>query len=194
MASSPPTRPARRADAQRNIDAILDAAIDSLARRPETTLAEIAKEAGVGRVTLYGHFASRAELVDAAMARVLVHGDAALEPLDLDGDPAEALERLIGASWRLIHQSRSLLIAAQKELTSARIRDLHAEPAARAERLLARGQAEGVFRSDLPTSWLVATLHNVLHGAADEINAGRLRPEDAARTVSLTILAAFAAR
>ena len=54
--------------------------------------------------------------------------------------------------------------------------------------------AEGVFRSDLPASWLVATLHNVLHGAADEINAGRLKPEDAARTVSVTILAAFAAR
>ncbi|MFD9869205.1 TetR/AcrR family transcriptional regulator [Streptomyces niveus] len=193
MASSPPT-PARRADAQRNIDAILDAAVESFARRPDTTLAEIAKAAGVGRVTLYGHFASRADLVDAAMARVLEHGDAVLEPLELDGDPAEALERLIATSWQLIHQSRSLLVAAQAELSSARIRDLHAGPAARAERLLARGQSEGVFRSDLPTSWLVATLHNVLHGAGDEINAGRLKPEDAARTVSLTILAAFAAR
>ncbi|WP_405609894.1 TetR/AcrR family transcriptional regulator [Streptomyces sp. NBC_01508] len=192
MASSPPP-PARRADAQRNIDAILDAAVDCLARRPDTTLAEIAKAAGVGRVTLYGHFASRADLVDAAMARVLEHGDAVLEPLDLDGDPREALERLVATSWRLIQQSRSLLVAAQKELSAARIRDLHAGPAERAERLLARGRAEGVFRSDLPTSWLVATLHSVLHGAADEINAGRLKPEDAARTVSLTILAAFAA-
>ncbi|MFJ2651592.1 TetR/AcrR family transcriptional regulator [Streptomyces sp. NPDC087420] len=191
--TSLPHASGRRADAQHNIDAILDAAVENFALRPNATLAEIAKAAGVGRVTLYGHFASRAELVNAAMTRVLEQGDAVLEPLELDGDPAEALERLIGASWRLIHQSRSLLAAAQKELSSARIRDLHAGPAARAERLLARGQSEGVFRSDLPASWLVATLHNVLHGAADEINAGRLKPEDAARTVSLTLLAAFAA-
>jgi TetR/AcrR family transcriptional regulator, mexCD-oprJ operon repressor len=189
----PPRAPARRADAQRNVDAIVDAAIDCLSRRPDTPLAEIAKAAGVGRVTLYGHFASRAELVDATMTRALERGNAVLEPLDLDGDAARALERLITASWPLVEQYRSLLAAAQEELSPARIRELHAGPAARVEHLLSRGQADGSFRTDLPVSWLVATVHNVMHGAAEEINAGRLSPDDAARLISATLLSAFAA-
>ena len=53
----------KRADAQRNIAAILAAAGDCLGRDPGASTSEIAKAAGVGRVTLYGHFPSRAELV-----------------------------------------------------------------------------------------------------------------------------------
>ena len=47
---------AQRADARRNIAAILDAATDCLARDPEMSIADIAAAAGVGRITLYGHF------------------------------------------------------------------------------------------------------------------------------------------
>jgi len=183
--------PTRRADARRNVEAILVAATECLGRRPDATLAEIAEAAGVGRVTLYGHFSSRAELVDAVMAHALAHGDAVLEPVDLSGDARAALTRLIEASWELLNQSRSILAAAQKELSPARIRELHHEPAARVARLIEQGQAEGVFRDDLPVSWLVATLHNVMHGAADEITAGRLTPADAPGQIAATALAAF---
>jgi AcrR family transcriptional regulator len=99
--------PARRADARRNVEAILRAATECLGRRPDATLAEIAEAAGVGRVTLYGHFSSRAELLDAVMAHVLQHGNAVLEPIDLTGDPRAALTRLIDASWEVLNQSRS---------------------------------------------------------------------------------------
>lgn len=182
---------ARRADARRNVEAILEAATECLGRRPEATLAEIAEAAGVGRVTLYGHFPSRAELVDAVMAHVLDRGNELLEPVNLSGDPRAALRRLLEASWEVLDQSRSILQAAQKELSPARIRELHQEPAARMGGLLERGRAEGVFRDDLPVSWLVLTLHHLMHGAADEIQAGRLAPEDAAGYISRTALAAF---
>ena len=43
---------AQRADARRNIAAILDAATDCLARDPEMSIAGIAAAAGVGRITL----------------------------------------------------------------------------------------------------------------------------------------------
>ena len=181
----------RRADARRNVAAIVEAATVCLGRRPDATLAEIAAAAGVGRVTLYGHFSSRAELVDAVLTHAIERGDAALEPVDLTGDPRVALERLIAASWEVVDQSRSILVAAQKELSPARIRELHDEPAARVTRLVERGQAEGVFRADLPVTWLVATLHNLMHGAADEIHTGRLDPEDAAHHIAATALAAF---
>ena len=55
----------RRADAKRNVAAILAAAAECLARNPDTSMGEIAAAAGVGRMTLYGHFKTRAELLNA---------------------------------------------------------------------------------------------------------------------------------
>ncbi len=65
------TRPSRRADALHNADKILDAAVACLGHNPYASVSEIAQAAGVGRVTLYGHFSSRETLVEAAMIRVL---------------------------------------------------------------------------------------------------------------------------
>ena len=189
---TPPSRaPARRADARRNVQAIIRAATECLGRRPDATLAEIAEAAGVGRVTLYGHFSSRAELLDAVMAHVLEHGNSVLDPVDLSGEPRAALARLVEASWEVLDQSRSILAAAQKELTPGRIRELHEAPAARVAGLVERGRSEGAFRDDLPVSWLVVTLHNLMHGAADEIHAGRLTADEAPRFIAATALAAF---
>ena len=82
---------AARADARRNIAAILDAAEDCLVRNPEATVAEIAKAAGVGRVTLYGHFPTRADLVEAVFRRVTERADEALDSTDTSGDPVAAV-------------------------------------------------------------------------------------------------------
>jgi TetR/AcrR family transcriptional repressor of mexCD-oprJ operon len=183
--------PARRADAQRSIAAILDAAIRCLSRNPEASVSEIAKAAGVGRVTVYGHFPNRADLVDAALTRAIDDGHAGLDAVDLSGDPRQALARLIDSSWQLVNQSRLLLIAAQEVLPPGRIRELHAGPAERMERLVERGRKEGAFRTDLPTTWLVAVLHSLMHSAADEINADRLTPDNAATYITATVLAAF---
>ncbi len=65
----------KRADAQRNIAAILDAATECLSRNPAASTSEIAKAAGVGRVTLYGHFPSRPELVDAVFVHAIELGE-----------------------------------------------------------------------------------------------------------------------
>jgi AcrR family transcriptional regulator len=191
VAATPTKVPAKRADAQRSIAAILAAAIECLGRNPEASVSEIAKAAGVGRVTLYGHFPNRVDLVDAAFARAVDDGHAALSEVELDGDPREALARLIESSWLLVEQSRSLLLAAQSVLPPGRIRALHAGPAERVQHLIERGQAEDVFRTDLPTSWLVGIMHSVMHNAADEINAGRLTADQAAPVITATLLSAF---
>jgi AcrR family transcriptional regulator len=60
-----------RADARRNIERILEAAEACLARNPNASMSDIAAEAGLGRVTIYGHFASRQVIVEAVVHRVL---------------------------------------------------------------------------------------------------------------------------
>ncbi|MBF6102370.1 TetR/AcrR family transcriptional regulator [Nocardia cyriacigeorgica] len=185
-------RPAKRADARRNIAAILDAAQACLASNPEANVSEIAKRAGVGRVTLYGHFASRAELIDAVFSRAVTDSDKILDAVELDGDPREALERLVAASWKIIDRFRSLLLAAQNYIPAERIRAAHDLPMRRVRRLVERGRREGVFRDDLPISWMVAVYHSVVHGAAGEIAAGRMADDAAADLITITLLSMYA--
>src|SRR5262245_14346690 len=111
----------QRADARRNVAAILDAGTDCLARDPDVSIADIAAAAGVGRITLYGHFKTRAELVDAVLVRTLERADTVLDATDTTGEPSAALARLVAASWQIVHQFRNVLMAAHGELPAERI-------------------------------------------------------------------------
>ena len=188
--SARPTRP-QRADARRNVAAILDAAVLCLTRDPEASIAEIAEAAGIGRVTLYGHFKTRAELIDAVLTRTITEADAVLDATDTTGDPSAALSRLVGASWQIVNQSRSVLQAAQRELPAERIRGVHDRILRRVQTLIERGQRSGAFRTDLPKPWLITTAFSLMHSAAEDRTAGRLDPADAAHIISSILLAAF---
>jgi TetR/AcrR family transcriptional repressor of mexCD-oprJ operon len=181
-----------RADARRNIELILAAAEASLARDPDASMSDIAAEAGLGRVTIYGHFSSRQALIEAVVYRVLNAANAALNEVDLSGDPGKAFERLVDATWQLTMRSGSLIIAADKALPVTTVRQAHAGGLEeRVRDFFIVGQRSGAFRSDLSADWLVATFHAVLHAAANEIAAGRLDPENASKIITSTILAAF---
>jgi AcrR family transcriptional regulator len=182
----PATRP-QRADAARNREAILDATLTCLSRDPRASMAAIAAEAGVGRVTLYGHFSSRAELVEAVLVHVLEHSDDALHGVDTDGSAREAMGRLIGSSWQILDTFRLALAAAESELDAETIRRHHEAPMRRVESLITRGRRDGEFRTDLPTAWLVACFYSTLHAAAGEITAGRLPEADATRVITATL-------
>ncbi|MFE1782667.1 TetR/AcrR family transcriptional regulator [Streptomyces sp. NPDC059506] len=188
--SRPAVKPARRADAQHNAEKILEAAVTCLSRNPDASVSDIAHAAGVGRVTLYGHFPSRADLIEAALARLLGQGDEVLERLDLTGDPREALRVLIESSWLLIAQASAVLEAAQAVLPPGRLHDLHAKPEQRVGDLIGRGQAEGAFRRDLPASWLAGVMHHIIKGAAADVADGRLDRTDAPRFIAETVLGA----
>ncbi|WP_246161725.1 TetR/AcrR family transcriptional regulator [Aeromicrobium ginsengisoli] len=89
-----PAKPLR-ADAQRNYDKLVAAAREVFAERgAEGSLDEIAKRAGVGPGTLYRHFPTRDDLIDALMrdwsARVLADSEAAVAA---DLPARETLER-----------------------------------------------------------------------------------------------------
>ena len=186
------TRP-QRADAKRNREAILDATLTCLSRDPTASMASIAAEAGVGRVTLYGHFSSRAELVEAVLVHALHSSEHTLGEVDAGGPAADALRRLVDSSWQILNTFRTALVAAENELPAETIRRHHEAPMKRVESLIERGRVEGAFRTDLPTAWLVACFYSTLHTAAAEISAGRLREKDASRVISATIDAVLTA-
>jgi len=177
----------RRADAERSIAKIVSAARACLSRMPDATIDDIAKEAGVGRMTLYGHFRTRPELVEAALVEALRLGEETLSAVDLTGHARDALARLLASSWSLIAESTALLEAAQAVLPAGRIRDLHTASAERMEDLIRRGQKQGVFRTDLPITWLLGAVHYILKGAAEEHRAGRIKTREVTRLVTATV-------
>lgn len=181
------SRPRRRADAERSIARIISAARACLSKDPEATIDDIAQAAGVGRMTLYGHFRTRPELVEAALVDALQAGEATLSALDLAGDARAALTRLLDSSWSLVAESAALAAAARGVLPEGRLRDLHSAPAERVSELIHRGQNQGVFRTDLPITWLVSAVHYILKGAAEEHRSGRLGGGEVARIITTTV-------
>ena len=157
MTESAKTAPRRR-HAQANRRRILDAARETLSTDLETTIDDIARAAGVARRTLYGHFASREELVTAL-------GDDAVESLRqafvAERNPAEAsdlaLARYITAVWGIGDRFRMLIALGRRDLDGdirgalAPVRELAAE-------LLAQGQRDEPSpttcpRRSWPTCW-----------------------------------------
>jgi AcrR family transcriptional regulator len=191
--SSPTGVPTRmRADARRNTAAILDAATVCLAVDPDASINDIAAAAGVGRVTIYGHFENRGVLVAQVVERALASSDADLDAVDLDGDAHEALGRLLEASWHVTHRYGGLVLAAQTAMHERDLRAAHDRPVQRMTRLLRRGRREGSVRSDMPLNWQITTIQGVIHAASSAVHRGELAAARAPGLVRTTVLAALA--
>jgi AcrR family transcriptional regulator len=185
--------PRRRADAERNVAAIIDAATTCFLEHPQVSMADVAKAAGVGRVTLYAHFASREVLLEAVLERTIAQAASTIEAEAPDEGPADdALRSLIASSWHALDRHRRLFEFAQREFGPQRLRAHHDKALTHVERLIDRGRDEGVFRTDLPLHWLVTTFYSLLHAAAEDVNTRRLRKSEAANVLAATLLPALA--
>jgi AcrR family transcriptional regulator len=184
----------RRSDAERNVEAILDAASSLFRTRVDASMTEIAKAAGLGRVTVYGHFESREHLVEALLARATSEAERIVAAGELDrGSAPEALARLVRTSWRTLDRHRGLHAVAARTLPPERLRQHHLGVLQHLDGLVERGQEAGDFRADLPRDWLVSVVYAVMHNAADEVDAGRLAADDAADALVATLTGALAA-
>jgi AcrR family transcriptional regulator len=178
----------RRADAQRSITAILDAAIAVLGERPKASMSEVAAAAGVSRQTVYAHYPSREALLEAVRTRALEQAVIAIDAAEPErGEAVAALDRLVSAGWQtLAHHSR-LFEALNQAVGPEELRSKHSPILARLEPLVARGQREDVFDRAQPAPWLVAAVLALLHAAAAEVGAGRMDAEHAEATLRVTV-------
>jgi AcrR family transcriptional regulator len=185
----------RRADADRSVAAILDAGLEALASDPDSSMSEIARQAGVVRATIYVHFPTRETLLDAVMAYAVgqvVESMRGAEPER--GEPVEALERVLRATWRQLGQFHGLLALNTARLSAEELHRRHVPMLDQLEPLIKRGQKQGVFRSDLPVSWLLAVTRSIVHAASHEIRGGRLPESEAEAVMISTILAAISGK
>jgi AcrR family transcriptional regulator len=192
--TSAPGLPRRRADAERSIASILDAAVDALASEPDASMAEIARRGGVVRATIYVHFPSRDALLEAVTHRAIGEVAAVIEAAEPHrGDPAEALARVVAASWRILGRYHALVAINTQQHGHAELRQRHSSVLASLEPLIERGQADGTFRADVPAAWHLSMLLALMHAASGELAAGRVDDADAGPALVATILGAVAA-
>ena len=181
----------RRADAERSIVSITNAALEALAGDPDVSMAEIARRAGVVRATIYMHFPTRESLLDAVMehaTRQVADATRAAEPDR--GEPKEALERVLRATWKQLSQFHGVLAINMNRLSTKELHRRHLPITSQFIPLLERGQADGVFRSDVSATWLIAVIRSIVHTASAELQAGRLTQAEVERTMLTTAFAA----
>src|SRR5206468_8452811 len=145
----------RRADAERSITAITDAALEALASDPDASMAAIARRAGVVRATIYMHFPTRESLLDAVMEEATGRVAEAIRQAEPDrGEPREALERVILATWRQLSEFHNILQINMRRLSAQELRRRHLPMTTQFIPLPAPGQKGGVYRADCSATWL----------------------------------------
>jgi TetR/AcrR family transcriptional repressor of mexCD-oprJ operon len=185
----------RRATAERNAAAILDATGRLLARGAGLNMRAIAAEAGVSRPTLYAHYKTIAEVVEGVVGRAVRESVSAIEEADPTAGPADAaLERMATASWRQIAHFDALARGATEHVSAAALQRTHAPIMGYVRALVQRGQADGVFRSDLPAEWLVTLYFSLVHGAADHARAHGMKREPVLALLLTSLRDLFVAR
>jgi AcrR family transcriptional regulator len=101
-----------RADAQRNLDALLKAAMAVFAKSGvDAPIREIAEKAGVGVGTLYRHFPERSDLIVAVFRREIDACAEAAPALAAQHEPDEALRRWVERYVDFVGTKRGLAAA-----------------------------------------------------------------------------------
>jgi AcrR family transcriptional regulator len=182
----------RRADAQRNVAAILDAAVVLLGHRPDAGMDDIAAAAGVARQTVYAHFRSRRALLDAVLERITAEVVAALDTVDLDeGSATVALRRWLDTAWGLLERYPVLLTPAMPVIASDQEVERHEPVTGRLLPLIRRGQRSGEFDRRLSPGWLMAATIALGHAAGQEVAAGRMTQRQAGAAFTTAVMRVY---
>lgn len=182
----------RQATAERNVEAILDAAERLLEDGKGATISAVAAESGVSRVTVYSHFEDRRRLLESVVERAVRRVMAAIEPAaSHEGPPLKALQRLIAAGWEELARNSAIRRASATELSAEAMHRVHGHAHLVIHALVARGREDGSFRTDVPVGWLVTSLLALIHAAADEVREGRLESDEAREALTATAVDVF---
>ena len=185
-----PAAPAsyHRQIADRNAQAILDAAEELLRLEGHISISAVAALAGVSRVTVYAHFPTWEALLEAAVQRAVTRVMTALESAQLDqGPPLEALDRMLAASWQHLARYQAMAQAVSELLSPEAVTRTHQAAHQALGALLDRGLADGSFRTDVPAAWLATACIALIHACAQEVRAGRIGERDAVRILTATV-------
>jgi AcrR family transcriptional regulator len=142
------TRPLR-ADAARNRRLLLAAAADEFAERGlEASVADIARRAGVGKGTVFRHFATKDDLLAAIVIDRIDALNAVGERLLAAADPGTALLEFLTAAAHQ-RQQRDLSFLQEAGELNAEVAKVRAQMFHTVHQLVDRARAHGAVRDDV---------------------------------------------
>ena len=150
-----------RADAERSVRAILEAAERVLAQDPSASLEQIAEAAGLTRVTVHRRFANRQALLDALAVSAKQQLADAIEDARPDSSPALiALHRVTESALRVKDAWRFTLGSPFADTSAAAA--IWDDINDRTLQLLARAQREGLIARDCDLEWCRSVYYALL--------------------------------
>ncbi len=165
MDTSTKTRRSMRADARQNYEKLLKAATDAFTEHgPDASLDDIARRAGVGIGTLYRHFPTRQDLVEAVFCDQMDALVVLAEELLEHPSPAEAFAIWLQAMLTQSRVCRSLAASVTIALLdeNSAVSAVGKAKSKAAAALLERAQQAGVVRPDVTS----ADVGRLVHGIA----------------------------
>ena len=172
-----------RADARRNRERLLDAALALfLEDGPDVPLEAVAKRAGVGIGTLYRHFPTREALVEAAYRSEVAHLCEAADELGRALPPDEALAAFMDrfVDYAATKKGLKSMLMSVSESGSDVFADTRTQITAAVASLVDAAIAAGTIRSDVDTEDVLRAM-----GAVWSVPAGS---EDQARRVLMLVM------
>jgi AcrR family transcriptional regulator len=167
MTNSPATRPPRT-DAVRNRQLLLNAAAEAFAEHgTEVSIAEIAQRAGIGKGTVFRHFATKEDLLAAIMSEMIDSLVTTCTRLSEATDPAAALLEFMTTGIELLARHRAFCEVVGRP--SLQHPDVHAcidHLCEVVERLTDRARRQGAIRQDITGRDIVLLLAGVRQTAA----------------------------
>jgi len=139
-----------RADAQRNLERVLEAAAEAFAERgADVSVDEIARRAGVGHATVFRRFPSKESLIAAIVCRRVDALTAlAAEALERP-DAGEAFRDFVWHAGETFASDRALYDGLGRCVEIPEVAESKAKLNELVEQLIARAQASGAVRSDV---------------------------------------------
>lgn len=177
-----------RSDATANREAILAAAVRAIQTDPDARLDDIATEAGLSRRALYGHFATRDELLEEVFARGAARITAAVLPVD-EPDPALAVALIGSRLWGEVAQIRANASLALRDPFRQRTAVVLQPLRDRLVELVEVGIRSGQFRDDIEAPVLARLIEAAALAVLDEATRTKLSFDEGNRLVVLNALA-----
>ncbi|QWF83568.1 TetR/AcrR family transcriptional regulator [Amycolatopsis sp. CA-230715] len=174
-----------RADAERTVRTILEAAERVYSADPTATIEQVAEAAGVARTTVHRRFATREALLDALSKWATEQFQGAIDAARPESTPP--LVALYQVTANVLRVKSSWRFAMGRIASDASTAAVHADAEARCVELLRRAIGAGLLRPDVDPRWAsrvyLALVNEACRGGVDDEG-----PDALAATIMDTLL------
>ena len=191
-----PRPPRRRADAERSVARILDAARRRAGGRPR---GQHGRDRSPGGRRARDHLRALPDPRGAARGRHPARDRRGRRRSSTPPSPTAATRRRRSrgsstASWRTLGRYHALVAINTQQHGHDELQPAPPRSSRRLQPLIERGQADGTFRADVPAAWHLSMLMALIHAASGELGAGRVDDAAAGPALVATILGAVTTR